>query len=183
MLFCYVLPPSALKQPSRNRAVIPWRLSCGLAGGSFPRCAFPWSTPETSGPYQANSPRQPVHTPVLCQHQSSIEATPREHPPPSVKGPSSSSSSVLLQQGDSAGFPDSPLVPRSRIRVCEVFLFQDQIPLLESLRPEQPDSKLLEEWISSQTAWTPAPAAWQQGGKLLNLAVQRRRQSPGLGFP
>lgn len=81
-------------------------------------------------------------------------------------------------------FFDSPLVPESRIRVCEVFLLQGQIPLLESLSPEQPDSRLLEEWISSQTAWTPAPAAWQQGGKLLNcLVAQGRQQSPGLRFP
>lgn len=141
--------------------------------------------PETSGPYQANSSRQPLHTPVLCQHQGSTEPSiPRQHPPPAVKGLSSSSSPAPLLQGDSAGFLDSPLVPESRSRVCELFLFQDQIPLLESLRPEQMDSKLPEGCISSPTAWTPAPAAWQHNARLLNsLVVQRRWQDPGLGFP
>ena len=65
-----------------------------------------------------------------------------------------------------------------------MFLFKGQIPLLESLRPEQPDSSLLEEWIGSQTAWTPAPAAWEQDSRLSNgLVAQRRQQSPGLVFP
>lgn len=51
--------------------------------------------PETSGPHQATSSRQPLHTPVLCQYQDSTEAsTPRQHPPPPMKVPSSSSSPV-----------------------------------------------------------------------------------------
>lgn len=96
-LFCCVLPPSALKQPSRNRAITPWRLPCRLAGSSFPTCAFCWSTPETSGADQANSLRQPLHTPSSASvREGSTAPTLQDHPPSLVKGPSCPSSSVLL---------------------------------------------------------------------------------------
>lgn len=40
------------------------------------------------------------------------------------------------------------------------------------------DSKFLEVWISSQTAWAPAPAVWQHGGKLFSPPVAQKVAKP-----
>lgn len=74
------------------------------------------SSPKTSGPYQS-TPQGSLST---LQSPSKVKAPPRQHPQPLQKEFKSSSSSVFLLQGDSAGFLGSLLIPGSRIRVCEV---------------------------------------------------------------
>lgn len=164
MVFCYVLPPSAY-----NRAVT----AVLQPGWGLLPCLHSRPLAPTNQLLKAASP-----------HSSPLPKS--RLPQDNIHSPCRRSSSLLHHQSFYFKGTQLAFLVHSWYLEAESgsVRFQDPIPLLETLRPEQPDSRLMEEWISSQTFWTPAPAAWQQGGQMLNpLVVQRGRQSSGLGFP
>ncbi|TRZ26242.1 hypothetical protein HGM15179_000854 [Zosterops borbonicus] len=128
MVFCYVLPPSAY-----NRAVNP----VGCPGGWLGAPSL--GSPQTSGPYQVNPSRQPLHIPVLFQSQGYPKTTstaPREGVQVFFIIKS------FYFKGTQLAFLVHPWYLEGESGSVK---FQDPIPLLESLRLEQPDSRLMEE--------------------------------------